>query len=108
MAYNKPKRPLQPITIANVGDVAVRGLLMTEREDIVRKYGGDGQRMMFTLQVLHRTVVDPDTSEPIMTIEEWDEAAAADDAEALRVFSVALRLSGMSRDDAPGGEGPKD
>lgn len=108
MAYNKPKRPLQPITIPGIGDVAVRGLLLTERESVVMQYGGVGQRMMFMLQMLQRTVVDPENGQPIMTIEEWDEAAAADVEAAQPAFMQALKLSGLSGGDVPADTEKKD
>jgi hypothetical protein len=108
MSFNKPKRPTHPITIPGIGDVMARGLLFTERETVVLEFGGAGNRMSFVLQILHRTIVDPETSEPIMTIEEWNEAAAADVDAAMDAFREGLKLSGLSTDDAPGDDLPKD
>lgn len=93
----KPTRPTEVITVPNLGTVVVRGMLLTEREALLRAAGAES-RMAFVISVLAATVLDEETGEQALTREEWDVFAGQYQEEALRVFERALVLAGLSRD----------
>ena len=95
MAINKPKRPTVPMHAEGIGDVLVRGLLISEREPLLAKQKAEGKRMEFVIDVLSMCVLDPETNELAMSREEWDEAAAANFSIVLPLFREALNLSGL-------------
>ena len=94
---SKPTRPTEVIDVPALGTVVVRGMLLTEREALLKDAEGDS-RMGFVLRVLAATVLDPETEQQALTRDEWDVFAGRYQAEALRLFERALALAGLTRD----------
>lgn len=94
---SKPTRPTEVIDVPALGTVVVRGMLLTEREAILKAAASD-TRMGFVLRVLAATVLDAETNEPALTADEWDVFAGQHQEEALKVFERALVLAGLTRD----------
>lgn len=99
MALSKKdvKRPVLPKRAVDVpelgGEVIVRGLLLKDRLAIADVSGKD-QDFGRVAKVLAATVVDID-DQPLLSVNEWEEFGATHFAAAMRVFEVALELSGF-------------
>jgi hypothetical protein len=99
MALSKKdvKRPVLPRKTVEVpemgGEVIVRGLLLKDRLAIADISGKD-QDFGRVSKVLAATVVDAD-DQPLYSIAEWEEFGAQHFAAAMRVFEVALEMSGF-------------
>jgi hypothetical protein len=93
-------RPLPPAEVVQVdalgGEVIVRGLLLSQRLEMAMY---DGPRMAQVPHMLAICVVDAD-EQPVFTAAEWDAFGALHDADAMKLFAVAQRLSGFDRDEA--------
>ena len=99
MALSKKdvRRPVLPKRAVDVpelgGEVIVRGLLLKDRLAIA-DISGTNQDFSRVSKVLTATVVDPD-DKPLLTQDEWEEFGAQHFSAAMRVFEVALELSGF-------------
>ena len=91
------KRPVLPKRAVEVpelgGEVIVRGLLLKDRLSLIdaTKETQDFSRVS---RVLEATVVDP-AGQPLLNRQEWEEFGAQHFAAAMKVFEVALELSGF-------------
>lgn len=83
--------PKETVEIPELGgEVVVRGMTLTERLTL-----SDGANSFRSIALcLSWTVLGAD-SLPLMTFEEWDVWGASRASAAMRLFSVAGRLSGM-------------
>lgn len=104
---NKVKPPVLPKettdSAAIGGEVIVRGLLMSDRMALwalAKPREGETEEQAsaraaagMVPEMLARTVVLAD-GKPLWTAQQWDEFAASNSTEALRIFSIADKLSG--------------
>jgi hypothetical protein len=97
LSHKDVKRPVLPKRAVDVpelgGEVIVRGLLLKDRlaiADISGKEADFGR----VSRVLAATVIDGD-GRPLLNADEWEEFGAAHFSAAMRVFEVALELSGF-------------
>lgn len=113
-AVQAPALPKETVHVASLGgDVIVRGLLLSERlanaanhtqlskpqpgetEDQARVRAGMGG----VPRTLARCVVLAD-GQPMWTERQWEEFGSTQQAEALALFSVAMRLNGLDLEAA--------
>jgi hypothetical protein len=95
-AIATPKPPKEAVKIDSLGgEVAVRGLLLRDR--LALSVGED--RFAQVGALLAATVIDGD-GEPIFSAAEWEAFGASHFDDALRLFAVAQRLSGLSVEDS--------
>ncbi len=113
-AVPAPVLPKETTTVEKLGgDVVVRGLLLSERlhlsalqsnlrtplpgetEEQARLRAG----MVMVPRMLEVSVVLND-GQPVYTAKQWEEFGATNEAEALRLFSIALRLAGRDLEAA--------
>lgn len=103
-----PKETVEGITALG-GDVIVRGLLLTERLAFKAQIARDQELaatptvaaavMERVPQLLALCVVDADGA-AIWPAATWDEFGARHEDDALRLFNVAMRLSGFGAEDS--------
>lgn len=102
----------ETVTVDSIGgDVVVRGLLGSERirlhglqEAVVRRAGGDDDAHVQAgasaiPAALEKTVLAGD-GKPLWTAAQWDEFASEHLDDALHLFSVVMRLSGGTVEEA--------
>ena len=80
------------------GEVVVRGLLLRERLALFDDATAGAERFGHLAAVLAACVVDADGI-AIWTAEQWETFGATNFDEALRLFNVARRLSGLDAEE---------
>lgn len=91
-----PVLPQETVEVPELGgEIVVRGLLLRERLVLFDDARGeDAARFGHLTQVLACCVVDA-AGERIYSVDEWEQFGAVHFEAALRLFNVALRLSGL-------------
>ena len=99
-AVTAPVLPREAVPVASLGgDVAVRGLLLSERLALFSEVGESGKAFVRIPRILAATVQDADGL-PLFTEDEWEAHGAKHQDEALALFAVARRLSGLDAESA--------
>lgn len=89
----KPVLPTEVINLASLGgEVVVRGLLLKDRLALFAEASQGGTAHISRL--LAATVVDSH-GEPIFSVDEWEIFGATQFDDALALFQVARRMSGL-------------
>lgn len=89
-----PVLPKEAVQVDSLGgEVIVRGLMLAPRLALMANLGEDGRAYTQVSNVLAATVIDA-MGLPIFTAEEWEAFGAAHFDDAMKLFSVASRLSG--------------
>lgn len=91
-----PTLPKETVTLEGVGDVIVRGLLLSDR---LQLFGSNKDGRLRLSDLLAKTVTDA-KGEPIWDAEQWEVFGAANFKAALDVYQVARRLSGLDAEIA--------
>lgn len=92
----KPSLPMEAVEVPELGgEVIVRGLLLSERLDLVLH---EDEGIARIPRMLSTCVIDAD-HKAIFTADEWETYGARHAASALKLWEVAKRLSGMDRED---------
>lgn len=92
-----PAPPSEAVQVdAMGGEVVVRGLLLRDRLALATAGGADKFGQVSAL--LAASVVDAD-GEPVWTQQQWEAFGARHFEEALRLFVVAQRLSGLDAEE---------
>lgn len=91
-----PDVPREDVAMPELGGaVCVRGLMLRDRMTLIATLRNDeGQSYASLARLLHLAVVGPD-DKPLLTETEWERFGGAHFDAALRLFSVAKRLSGL-------------
>ena len=107
-----PTLPKETVAVESLGgEVVVCGLKLTDRLGIqarmralnqrAEKAGGDTEDTSMRLvvpELLAAAVVDAE-SKPLFTAEQWEQHGARHADECIRLFNIAMRLSGFARED---------
>ena len=100
MALNRnsltlPALPSETVAVAALGgDVIVRGLKLSDRLAIFADLREDGKSYAHLARLLAASVVGDD-GKALLTADEWEAFGGANFTEALALFGVARRLSGL-------------
>lgn len=100
MAINRnsltlPALPSETVAVAALGgEVIVRGLRLSERLAIFADLREDGKSYAHLARLLAPSVVGDD-GQALLTEDEWETFGGQHFAEALELFAVARRLSGL-------------
>lgn len=100
MALNRnsltlPVLPSETVAVAALGgEVIVRGLRLSERLGIFADIREDGKSYAHLSKLLAASVVGEDGKQ-LLNEDEWEAFGGANFTEALELFSVARRLSGL-------------
>lgn len=87
-----PVLPKQVVDVPELGgEVIVRGLLLSDRVRIMNKAGAGG---VMVSDLLACTVVDA-ASDPIYTVQEWEQFGSANFGVCLELFKTSRSLSGL-------------
>lgn len=95
------KPPVETMVVPEWGDakIEVRGMGLGEQQRFLKSLpdpDAPSRNEKMTVQLIIRTVYDPDTGTPVFDPADASELAAADPAPFSRVFRVAARLSGLT------------
>lgn len=94
-----PDLPREDVSLPELGgDVVVQGLLLRDRMALFAGMRADDAGFGSMARLLHLAVVAPD-GKPLLSEAEWERFGGAHFGAALRVFTVAKRLSGLDAED---------
>lgn len=97
----------ETVSVDSLGDVVVRGMRLSDKLRLSQwDEAQDGPKSRQFCAVLAATVRAPDGS-AIFTNDEWDGWGGENIEDAVRLFDVAQRLSGLSADDAKKKSSPR-
>lgn len=95
-----PVLPKETVPVAALGgEVVVRGLLLSERLSLFAGIREDGKAFAHLPSMLAATVQDADGL-PLFNEQEWEAFGAKHFQEALALFAVARKLSGLDAEVA--------
>lgn len=96
----RPTVPKETVPVNSLGgDVVVRGLLLSERLALYSRANADGKVFAEIPKMLAISVLDADEL-PLFSLEDWEAFGIKHQDEALTLFKVAQRLSGLETEDA--------
>lgn len=92
-AVKKPTLPKEAVEVGSLGgEVVVRGMLLSERMELFAS--PEEKQFERITEILAKCVLAAD-GKPLFTFDDWQIFGAANVEDALKLFNVARRLSGL-------------